>query len=229
MKSIRWHWQKIVIHTNNVVQMFACSFLIPMPQLTPQYERVIIYGLLHSDDKNYEQLQQIKIAQMVQEIRISEDYCRSDIIVFDTANVTLAHISKLSVLNFKKFELCALVSSVVIRNVFNVPRNIVISGHIGVSLHITLRILWNHTINCPRHKTLNCEMTCKCLKSLRSSFKYGRFFQHFPQRKMKTRKSLVNTQTALNHTFNMSSIHHTVYLPSQQNQHLFALPHNSCN
>jgi hypothetical protein len=72
-------------------------------------------------------------------------------------------------------------------------------------------------------------MTCNCLKSLRSSFKYGRIFQHFSQRKIKTRKSSVNTQTALTHTFNMSSRHQALYLPSQQNQHLFALPHNSCN
>jgi hypothetical protein len=176
--------------------MFPCSFVIPMPQLTPQYERVIIYGMLHSDDKKYDHLQQTKIVQMVQEIRISEDYSRSDIIVFDMANVTLAHINKLSVSNMKKYDLCALVSSVVIRNMFNVPCNIVISGHIGVSLHITLRILWNDTINCPRHKTVNCVMTFKYLKSLRSSLKCGRFFQHFPQRKMKTRKLSVNTQTA---------------------------------
>jgi hypothetical protein len=199
-----------------------------MPQLTPQYERVVTWVLLHSD-VNFIHLQQIKIMQMAQEIRISEEYCRSDIIVIDMANVNLAHISKVSVPNLKKYELCALVSSLVIRNVFNIPCNIVISGHIGVSLHITLRILWNDTINCPRHKTLNCEMTCKCLKSLRSSLKYSRFFQHFPQRKMKTRKSSVNTQTALTHTFNMSSRHQALYLPSQQTQHLFELPHNSCN
>jgi hypothetical protein len=112
---------------------------------------------------------------------------------------------------------------------FNIPCNILISGHIGVYLHITLRILWNDTINCPRHKTLNCEMICKCLKFIRTFSKHGQVFQHFLQRKMKTRKASVNTQKVLTHTINISTRHHTLYLPSQQTQHLFALPHNSCN
>jgi hypothetical protein len=64
----------------------------------------------------YDYFQQTKIMQMVQEIRISEDYCRSDILVVDMANVNLAHISKVSVTTSKKYELCALVSSLVIRN-----------------------------------------------------------------------------------------------------------------
>jgi hypothetical protein len=53
---------------------------------------------------------------MVQEIKVTEDYCRSDIIVVDMANYSLAHIIKLSVPYVKKFELCTLVSSLVIRD-----------------------------------------------------------------------------------------------------------------
>jgi hypothetical protein len=81
-----------------------------MPQLTPQCERVVIYGMLNSDEKKYDHLQQTKLYQMIQEIRISEDYCRSDIIVFDLANVNLTLMSKVSASNLKKFQLCALVS-----------------------------------------------------------------------------------------------------------------------
>jgi hypothetical protein len=58
---------------------------------------------------------------MIQEIRISEDYCCSDIIVFDMANVNLTHLSKISVTNMKKYELCTLVSSLGARSMFNKP------------------------------------------------------------------------------------------------------------
>ena len=45
------------------------------------------------------------------EIRISEDYCLSDILVADYANITLHHISKATPSLVKKYEMCALVSN----------------------------------------------------------------------------------------------------------------------
>jgi hypothetical protein len=52
---------------------------------------------------------------MVQEIRISEDYCHSDIIIYDLGNYTLGHVPKFNLTDLKKYELCVLVSSLVIR------------------------------------------------------------------------------------------------------------------
>jgi hypothetical protein len=75
-----------------------------------------MYGLLNPDAKEFEILNQIKIMQLFQEIRISEDYCRSEIIVVDMVNYSLAHILKVTVPLVKKCELCALVSSLVIRD-----------------------------------------------------------------------------------------------------------------
>jgi heptaprenylglyceryl phosphate synthase len=97
-----------------------------MPKLTPQNDRVLIYGLLNPDDKEFDIVQQLKIMQMVQEIRISEDYCRSDIIVTDMGYYSLAHILKIGVPYVKKYELCSLVRSLVIINMSNRPSNIVI-------------------------------------------------------------------------------------------------------
>jgi hypothetical protein len=54
---------------------------------------------------------------MVQEIRISEDYCNSDIIILDLANYTLGHVPKVNLTHVKKYELCVLVSPLVTRNV----------------------------------------------------------------------------------------------------------------
>ena len=54
---------------------------------------------------------------MGQEVRISEDYCHSEIVIADMANYTLGHVPKVSLTDVKKYELCALVSVLVIRNV----------------------------------------------------------------------------------------------------------------
>jgi hypothetical protein len=108
-----------------------------MPKLTPQHDRVIIYGLINPDVNEFDILHQIKLPQMIQEIRISEDYCRSDIIVCDMANYSLAHILKVSVPYVKKYELCVLVSSLVIRDGYDRPSNIVISCHFGVYVQNT--------------------------------------------------------------------------------------------
>jgi hypothetical protein len=92
-----------------------------MPQLTAQFERVVIYGLLNTDDNIYDFLLNIKLVQMIQEIRISEDYCISDIVIVDFGQFNLGHLSKLSVTNVKKYETCVLVSSLEIRSTFNRP------------------------------------------------------------------------------------------------------------
>ena len=88
-----------------------------MPQLTPEFERAIIHAFQSTDVTNLDIIDDIKMMQMVQEIRISEDYCQSDIIIIDLANYTLGHVPKISLTDVKKYELCVLVSALVIRNV----------------------------------------------------------------------------------------------------------------
>jgi hypothetical protein len=48
---------------------------------------------------------------MVMEIRISEDYCRSDIQIYDLSLVGLGHIPKITLPLMKKYEMCAIVSN----------------------------------------------------------------------------------------------------------------------
>jgi hypothetical protein len=47
---------------------------------------------------------------MVMEIRISEDYCRSDIQIFDFSFFGVGHVSKFTLPLLKKYEMCAIVS-----------------------------------------------------------------------------------------------------------------------
>jgi hypothetical protein len=53
---------------------------------------------------------------MGMEIRICEDYCLSDIFIADLGKFTLGHITKITIPMIKKFELCAVVSSVNMRH-----------------------------------------------------------------------------------------------------------------
>jgi hypothetical protein len=64
-----------------------------------------------SDGMDFIPLNVIKVFQMMMEIRISEDYCRSDIYVSDYGHLTLRHVTKVTPSLVKKFELCAIVSS----------------------------------------------------------------------------------------------------------------------
>jgi hypothetical protein len=82
-----------------------------MPQLTPDCDRVIVIVIPPSDGKDFNPLNVIKLLLLMMEIRITEDYCRSDIIVVDYGNMTLRHVTKLNHSIVKKYELCALVSS----------------------------------------------------------------------------------------------------------------------
>jgi len=89
-----------------------------MPQLTPEFERVIIYDISSPEVTNFVFSNSLKLMLLVQEVRMSEDYCQSDIIILDLAKYTLGHVLKISLTDMKKYELCVLVSALVTRNVW---------------------------------------------------------------------------------------------------------------
>jgi hypothetical protein len=91
--------------------LLLCRFFLPLPQLTPEYERVAVIGLLTPDSTKFNMLHMIKLIQIISEIRISEDYCLSDIHIFDFGNASLGHLSKVTPSYLKKSETCAIVSS----------------------------------------------------------------------------------------------------------------------
>ena len=82
-----------------------------MPQLTPECDRVVVISVPPSDGMEFIPLYVLRLFQLMMEIRISEDYCRSDIYVEDYGNLTLRHVTKITPSVVKKFELCAFVSS----------------------------------------------------------------------------------------------------------------------
>jgi hypothetical protein len=87
-----------------------------MTQLTPECDRVILLGLQTSDPKDFDNMDFYRLGQMSMEIRICEDYCLSDIYILDIGKFTLGHITKITIPMIKKFELCAVVSTVNMRH-----------------------------------------------------------------------------------------------------------------
>ena len=87
-----------------------------MPQLTAEFDRFTVYSMVSTDAKHFYPEYCMKVMLMLQDIRISEDYCHSDIIILDLANYTVAHAAKFSTAVLKKYEFCVLVSALVIRN-----------------------------------------------------------------------------------------------------------------
>jgi hypothetical protein len=51
----------------------------------------------------------LKLCFMVQDVRMSEDYCLSDVYIMDYNNFTVGHISKVTLPALKKMEVCAMV------------------------------------------------------------------------------------------------------------------------
>jgi len=82
-----------------------------MPQLTADCARVVVAVIPPTDGVEFNAIYALRLFQMLMEIRISEDYCLSDIYIVDYNNITLRHITKITPSLLKKFELCAIVSS----------------------------------------------------------------------------------------------------------------------
>ncbi|XP_069699125.1 alpha-tocopherol transfer protein-like [Periplaneta americana] len=83
-----------------------CFF--PMPELTPEGDRVIMIKYLTKDAINYTHEDIAKVVLMVNEARLCEEYCSSDIYVFDLENYTLGHASRITFTTAKKSIVCLL-------------------------------------------------------------------------------------------------------------------------
>ena len=87
---------------------FRC--LIPLPQLTEDYDRVTLLTYLDQDPSRYNVYDVIKMACMVFEIRAIEDYNLTDIIIVDLNNIRLGHAAKYTLPVLKKLEVSFIVS-----------------------------------------------------------------------------------------------------------------------
>ncbi|KAJ9587365.1 hypothetical protein L9F63_019107, partial [Diploptera punctata] len=78
-----------------------------MPELTPDFDRVNIFGLLTPNlGDDFSLLDCFKTLLCTKEVKMCEDYYVKDIYIIDLKNVTLSLISKVSLSTVKKLETC---------------------------------------------------------------------------------------------------------------------------
>ncbi|XP_069698949.1 uncharacterized protein [Periplaneta americana] len=81
----------------------------PMPEPTPEGDRVTMIKYLTKDAINYTHEDLVRSCTMANEVRMCEEYCFSDIYVLDLENYTLGHASRITFTAAKKAEICFLV------------------------------------------------------------------------------------------------------------------------
>jgi len=99
-----------------------------MPKLTPECDRIIVFGYQTTDPTNFIAEDFFKVALMTLEILSIEDYSSSTIFIFDFRNYTLGHVPKITLSLSKKCETCTMVST---DSASSGPLNLVLTHYSG--------------------------------------------------------------------------------------------------
>lgn len=83
-------------------------YYCPMPKMTPDCDRIIVFGYQTPDPTNFIAEDFFKLALMTLEILSREDYNLSTIFIFDFRNYTLGHVPKITLSLSKKCEVCTM-------------------------------------------------------------------------------------------------------------------------
>jgi hypothetical protein len=70
---------------------------------------VTVLGCLEPDPTKIIVQDILKLSFMVQDVRMCEDYCMSDIYIMDYNRFTVGHVGKVTLPILKKMEVCAMV------------------------------------------------------------------------------------------------------------------------
>ena len=83
-----------------------------MPDFTEDFQRVtVISAIQHPPDiQNFDLMEIMKLAFMVQDIRLAEDMALGEVVIIDVQKGTPAHAAKFTFSFFQKLKLCILVS-----------------------------------------------------------------------------------------------------------------------
>lgn len=83
--------------------------MCPLSQLTEDYSRVTVLGCLEPDPNKIIMQDILKLSFMVQDVRMCEDYCISDVYIMDFSKFSVGHVTKVTLPILKKMEVCAMV------------------------------------------------------------------------------------------------------------------------
>ncbi|XP_069698920.1 alpha-tocopherol transfer protein-like [Periplaneta americana] len=84
------------------------GYSCPLSKLTKDFSRVTVMGCLDPDTTNLVTSDVLRVNFMIQDIRMSEDYCSSDIYIMDFDKFSIGHFSKVTLPILKKMEVCAM-------------------------------------------------------------------------------------------------------------------------
>ena len=88
----------------------CCRYIIALPKMTPDLDRVILLGYFMKDlAEDYEIWHSVKFMLMVTEMRLIEDYNLRDIFIIDMKNITFDKLKHYTLTVVKKIEECFLV------------------------------------------------------------------------------------------------------------------------
>ncbi|XP_067006985.2 alpha-tocopherol transfer protein-like [Anabrus simplex] len=89
--------------TQDVEKIIHTVFFLPLPRHTPDGSRILLFRLMDSNPARYNATQAMKLGFMVGDIRLLEDTCLNNILVFDLTGFTLTHLTLHTIPMVKKF------------------------------------------------------------------------------------------------------------------------------
>ncbi|XP_067010297.2 alpha-tocopherol transfer protein-like isoform X2 [Anabrus simplex] len=88
-------------------EIFTKQFAYPLPKLTPEGSRVLLYNIMDLEVKDYEFSKSTKVVLMMGAVQLLEDICRNWVLVFDLRGFTFNHLSTITIPQLKKFLMIA--------------------------------------------------------------------------------------------------------------------------
>ncbi|KAF4527165.1 hypothetical protein B566_EDAN007183 [Ephemera danica] len=82
------------------------TYILPMPKLMSNGVRVTVHGMFHPEEDNFQFLETMKLVFMVGDVRMFEDLCAGDQVVFDMRGSVISHLGQLTLPIVRKFMIC---------------------------------------------------------------------------------------------------------------------------
>lgn len=79
-------------------------YLVPLPKPTAAFSRIICFKLKDANVEKFDVIDSLGYLMNIIEVRLREDYCLSDIYIYDLQGTTIGHVLKVSPMILKKMN-----------------------------------------------------------------------------------------------------------------------------
>jgi hypothetical protein len=115
--------------SNSIGHVFF-SYIVPLPKLTSEGARVTVHSLQEPGTSQFNAVEAMKLVFLTGDIRLREDICSGDILVYDLSGSSLSHLAQLTLPLVRKFMICGQV------------RELHINSYLQIFLHVSCRCLF---------------------------------------------------------------------------------------